>query len=56
MKEVILTMVLPNTEWQNALIATDGIAIMTRLPIARIADKSLIGRKVNKVRQGLDKN
>ena len=39
MKEVILTMVLPNTEWQNALIATDGVAVETRLSIVQNVDR-----------------
>jgi len=43
MKEVILTMVLPNTEWQNALIVTDGIAVETRLSIVQNVDRDWTG-------------
>lgn len=32
-------MVLPNTEWQNALIVTDGIAVETRLSIVQNVDR-----------------
>lgn len=36
-------MVLPNTEWQNALIVTDGIAVETRLSVVQNVDRDQIG-------------